>query len=272
MQSHDQWKYHLYRNAWRFAGPPHEEQKLDKEAYSNLLSMYGLLVRNTYKFDCQEETCFWYVIKDHYEGLDALSSRTRNKIHHAFNHFEYRLIPFEELKEKGYQIIDETYADYPVHDRKMNHDVFMEYLDQCHENPFDYWGIFDKETQQMVGFCTVELWENCCEYGMTGILSKYKKNGYYPYYGLYHHLNGYYLEQQKFKYVSDSARTITEHSHIQDFLIQNFNFRKAYCQLVVHYQWWMKLVVKMLYPFRKIISLPRIKAILNMEAMQRGKK
>jgi hypothetical protein len=154
----------------------------------------------------------------------------------------------------------------------MNQKVFMEYLDQCQKQHFDYWGIFDMETQQMVGFCTVTLWDQCCEYGVTGILSKYKKGSYYPYYGLYQYLNQHYLEKQKFKYVSDSARTITEHSQIQEYLIQNFNFRKAYCQLEVHYRWWMKLAVKMLYPFRKIIPLQRVKAILNMEAMQRGEK
>ena len=262
----------LYRQAWRFDGPPHAEPKLQEQEWNNLLKQGGLMVRNTYNFDCQQETCFWYIIKDQYEGLDGLPSRVRNKIRHAFNSFDYRLIPFEMLKEKGYGIIEETYADYAVHDRKMDQKVFMEYLSQCHEKPFDYWGIFDKETQQMVGFCTVTLWDNSCEYGMTGILSKYKRNGTYPYYGLYHYLNEYYLDKQGFKYVSDSARTITEHSNIQDFLIENFGFRKAYCQLEVHYCWWMKLAVKMLYPFRKIITLQRIKAILKMEAMQRGEK
>ena len=264
--------YALYRKAWRFEGAPHCETRLEEKEWKALLQQGGLLVRNTYNFDCQEETCFWYVIKDHYEGLEALPSRVRNKIRNAFNYFEYQLIPFETIKEKGYQIIEETYADYAVHDREMNQEVFTEYLNQCQEQHFDYWGIFDKETQQMVGFCTVTIWDHCCEYGMTGILSKYKKGGYYPYYGLYQHLNQHYLEKLQYRYVSDSARTITEHSQIQDYLVQNFNFRKAYCQLAVHYSLWMRVAVKMLYPFRKIIPLQRVKAILNMEAMQRGEK
>ena len=264
--------YALYRKAWRFEDAPHLEDQLKQKEWKSLLKQGGLMVRNTYNFDCQEETCFWYVIKDHYNGIEELPSRTRNKVRHAFNYFDYQLIPFEMLKEKGFAIIEETYADYPVHDRNMNQEVFSEYLEKCHETLFDYWGIFDKESQQLVGFCTVALWDNCCEYGMTGILSKFKRNGSYPYYGLYQHLNQHYLKDLHYKYVSDSARTITEHSQIQDFLIQNFNFRKAYCQLAVHYQWWMKLIVKMLYPFRKIIPLQRVKAILNMEAMQRGEK
>ena len=264
--------YALYRKAWRFEGAPHEETKLQESEWKALLSQGGLLVRNTYGFDCEEETSFWYVIKDSYHGLEELPSRVRNKVRHAFNYFDYQRIPFEAMVEKAYPIIMETYSDYAVHDRKMNREVFEQYLNQCKEKQFDYWGIFEKESGELVGFCTVCLWDKCCEYGVTGIMSKYKRNDYYPYYGLYHHLNSYYLDEQGFNYVSDSARTITDHSQIQDFLIRNFNFRKAYCQLAVHYQWWMKIVVKMLYPFRKIIPLQRVKAILNMEAMQRGEQ
>lgn len=85
-------------------------------------------------------------------------------------------------------------------------------------------------------------------------------------------MNEHYLGKKLFRYVTDGSRTITEHSGIQDYLIQNFNFRKAYCRLEIHYQWWMKIAVNLLYPFRNIITLPRVKAVLNMEAMQRGAK
>ena len=264
--------YALYRKAWRFEGAPHLETHLEKQVWKALLKQGGLMVRNTYDFDCKKETNFWYVIKDHFEGLIGLSPRVRNKVKHAFAHFDYRMISMETMRKQAYPIVEETFADYAVHDREMNHEVFNAYLDLCAQQSFDFWGIFEKENGQIVGFCTVKLWDNCCEYGLTGIKTEYKRNGFYPYYGLYHQLNRYYLEEQHFNYVSDSARTITEHSQIQDYLIQNFNFRKAYCQLEVHYQWWMKLAVKMLYPFRKVISLPRVKAILNMEAMQRGEK
>ena len=81
-----------------------------------------------------------------------------------------------------------------------------------------------------------------------------------------------FFRKKQMKYVTDGTRTITEHSQIQDFLIQNFNFRKAYCKLEVHYCWWLSTAIKLLYPLRNIITLPRIKAILNMEAMQRGEK
>ena len=266
------WNYYLYRNAWRFYGPPHEEQKLEKEAYNNLLQMGGLLVRNTYDFDCKEETSFWYVVKDRFDGIEELAPRARNKVRHALGAYDYRRIEKALLKEKGYPIMAETYANYAISDRKMNQKVFLDYLDDCQENEFHYWGVFEKESDALVGFSLVRCWENCAEYDMSGMMSKCKHNATYPYYGLFHSMNRYYLHDCGFRYVSDGSRSITEHSQIHDYLIQNFHFRKAYCHLSVHYKWWMKIAVNLLYPFRKTISLPRIKAILNMEAMQRGEK
>ena len=93
--------FSLYRQAWRYDGAPHEEPHLQKNEWKTLLKEGGLLVRNTYDFDCQEETCFWYVIKDRFEGVEGLSSRVRNKVKHAFDHFEYRLIPIETMREKA---------------------------------------------------------------------------------------------------------------------------------------------------------------------------
>lgn len=258
--------FHLYRKAWRFSGAPHEEPRLTQEECRALLKQGGLLVRNTFDFDGQEESKFWFVIKDRFEGMDELSPRVRNKIRHAQKTFDYRLIDQALLLEKGYPIIAETYADYAVKDRTMSEEFFKNYLDLYE---FDYWGVFDKESAELVGFSCVRLWNDSCEYDLSGLRPRYKYNGSYPYYGLYHAMNQHYLQERHFKYVSDGTRSITEHSHIHEYLIQNFGFRKAYCRLAVTYQWWMKIAVKMLYPFRGIITIPWVKAILNMESMQR---
>lgn len=260
--------YHLYRNAWRFSGAPHEESQLQQAAWKALLKQGGMLVRNTFDFDCPNETGFWYIIKDRFDDLEELSPRVRNKIRHAQKHFDYRLIDPSLLKEKGYPIIAETYADYAIIDRTMNEGVFKEYLDKYN---FDFWGVFDKDRSELIGFSCVRRWNDSCEYDLSGMMTRYKHDGSYPYYGLYHAMNQYYLQEQRFKYVSDGSRSITAHSNIHEFLIQNFNFRKAYCKLEIHYNWWMKIAVKTLYPFRKIITGPKVKAILNMEAIQRGK-
>lgn len=72
------------------------------------------------------------------------------------------------------------------------------------------------------------------------------------------------------KYVCDGARSITEHSSIQPFLIDKFHFRKAYCQLEIVYKWYVGIIIVMLYLFRKLIKHLGVTALLNLEAMARG--
>ena len=269
----DNWKYHLYRNAWRFNGPPHEEQRIDNASCHNLLDMGGLLVRNTYDFDCEEKTSFWYVIKDRFDDLDALSANTRRKVKRSLEHLEFKQIGIDLLREQGYAILKATFDDHAVSDRCLTTKNYHEYLVSCEKHAYHYWGVFDMESGQLVGFCTVWLWPDACEIGKIAVLPTYKRHSSaYPYYGLFYSLCQHYLQTRQYRYITDGSRTITEHSQIHDFLIKNFHFRRAHCHLAVHYKWWMKIAVNTLYPFRKTISLPRIKAILNMEAMQRGEK
>ena len=264
--------YFNHWNLWRFAGPPHQEQKLEPTEYKRFLKRGGLLVRNTYDFDCQEETGFWNLIKDQFEGLEELSSNTRNRVLKSQENLDFRLIDFSLVESEGYPILKATFDDYATTDRPMNRKIFNDYLQHCKSKDYDYWGIFDKKNDQFIGFCANHVWNEAAEYGTIGILPEYKHNGTFPYYGLFYTMNKYYLQEKGFRYITDGTRSITEHSNIQDFLIEKFNFRKSYCRLVIYYRLWLKLAVKMLYPFRKSLSLPRVKAILNMEAMQRGEK
>ena len=88
--------FYLYRQAWRFDGAPHEEQKLQKKEWKALLKQSGLMVRNTYDFDCQE-TCFWNLIKDQFGGLEELSGNTRKKVRRSLEHLEFRRIDNEPI-------------------------------------------------------------------------------------------------------------------------------------------------------------------------------
>ena len=264
--------FYLYRQAWRFDGAPHEEPKLRKGEWKALFKQGGLMVRNTYDFDCQEETCFWNLIKDQFGGLEELSSNTRNRVKNSLQQLDFKHIDFSMVENLGYPILKETFDDYATVDRPMNPKVFEDYLHHCQSKDYEYWGVFDSNTNEFIGFCANRLWKEAAEYGIIGIRPQYKHNGTFPYYGLFFSMNQYYLQEKGFRYVTDGSRSITEHSNIQDFLIEKFHFRKSYCQLAIHYRWWVKFMVDLLYPFRNILSLPRVKAILNMEAMRRGEK
>ena len=260
--------FEIYRHAWRCALAPDKEPQLSDAQCKTLLRKDGWMVRNTYDFDCSEKTDFWYVIKDSFGGMEELSSNVRRKIRKAFTVFDYKHIDNQIVKKNGFPIVEATFKDYNIKDRPMSKAIFDDYLNYCDKNKFEYWGIYNKENQQLIGFCTVRLWEDSCEYGIAAIWPEYKRNASYPFYGLYYELNKYYLENQRFKYVSDSARSITEHSNIQPFLEQNFNFRKAYCKLKIKYKNWFGAIVWVLLPFRNIIGNRNVKAVLNMHLMQ----
>ena len=264
--------FQLYRKAWRFDGAPHEERKLQKEEWRALLRQGGLMVRNTFDYDCAEETSFWHLVKDRFGGLEELKSDTRNRVRKSMEALEFRRIDFQTVKDKGYPVLKATFDDYAIVDRPMNGQVFEDYLRHCQSKDYEYWGVFDKEGDRFIGFCANRLWDEAVEYGLIGILPEYKHNGTFPYYGLFHSMNQYYLQEKAMRYITDGSRSITEHSNIQPFLMEKFLFRKAYCHLAIHYKWWMSLAVKILDPFRKVISQPQVKAILNMESMTHKKK
>ena len=91
----------------------------------------------------------------------------------------------------------------------------------------------------------------------------------YPYYGLIYTMNEYYLKECGLGYVNDGGRSITEHSNIQPFLMQKFNFRKAYCRISIVYKPWLAVMVKVLFPFRKWVPVASVRSLLNQEEMTR---
>ncbi len=261
--------YYLYKNYWRFAGAPHCEERISADKARDMLSDGGLLVRNVFDFDCQDDSGFWYVIKDSFGGLDELSSNTRRKIRKALDCLDYIIIDAESAKHEGYAIYSEALKAYPSDGSALSEKDFADTI-EAHQS--ECWGCFDKATGSLVGVSINHLWDEACGYELMAMLPEYRHNATYAYYGLIYSMNEHYLASKGHRYVSDGSRSITEHSGVHDWLMKNFNFRKAYCHLDIFYKPWMGFAVKMLYPFRKITTLPRVKAVLNMEAMRRGEK
>lgn len=163
----------------------------------------------------------------------------------------------------GYEVYVEASDSYRVKAVALTKEEFENRIKSSVEN--EYWGVIDIETNKLVAFCMNAVTDESCEYRTMKAIPKYQK--LYAYYGLIYDMNRYYLEERKVKYVNDGARSITNHSNIQPFLIDKFKFRKAYCHLSVKYKWWLKIVVKSIYPFRKMVSIRQVKALLYMEAM-----
>lgn len=258
--------YRCYKGAWVFAHDPHLEQKLTPEGMNALWGKGGLMIRNAYDFDCKEETCFWYVIKDSFGGMEELSAKMRNQVKKCFKTMRVEKISAEYLLENGYDVFVAASDSYRVKAVPPTREQFEARIKNAVEN--EYWGVIDIETEKLVAFCMNAVTDESCEYRTMKAIPEYQKK--YAYYGLIYDMNQYYLEERKVKYVNDGGRSITNHSNIQPFLIDKFNFRRAYCHFEIKYKWWLGLAVNCLYPFRKLIPVRQVKALLDMEAMARN--
>lgn len=259
-------KYRYYKGAWIIAKDPHLESKLSDADVVALMKQGGLMVRNVYDFDCKEESSFWYVIKDSFGGMEELSSKMRNQVKKCFKTMRVEKISAEYLLLNGYEVFVKAADNYRVKATPPSKDEFEKRIKNADEN--EYWGVIDNETDMLVAFSMNAVSDVSCEYRTMKAIPKYQK--LYAYYGLIYEMNRYYLEERGLKYVNDGARSITNHSNIQPFLIEKFNFRKAYCHFDIHYKGWLGFSIKILYPFRKFISVHKVKALLEMEALNRG--
>ena len=226
------------------------------------------MVRNTFDFDCEGETDFWYVIKDSFSGLDELSKKDRKSVVKAFETFEYKLVDKKFIEDNGYEIAKKAYDAFKVHNVKMNKKVFGDFLQRWDESYCDFWGVFDIKRKILIGFSVVINYDLSALYDKVFMLPEYRSNNTCVFYGLYYKRNEYYLVEKGKKYVNDGTRSVTEHSNIQPFLIQKFKFRKAYCKLKIRYKWWFGIIVRVLLPFRNLIWNRNVKAVLNMHKMQ----
>lgn len=236
--------------------------------------MGGIMFRNTYDFDCEETTLFWYVIKDTFGGLEELSSKMRNQVKKSLKIYDIERISPIEFQRIGLSIYNSAQENYRVK-ASLTSQIEIDQMAErakCSNGNVDIWAVYTKDGRIPVAIAYNTLQKDCCNYNTMKCDPAYLHNSTYPYYGLIFEMNRYYLKGLGLKYVNDGARSITEHSNIQSFLIDKFHFRKAYCKLQIHYKWWVRIAVNLLYPFRNIIYEQHIQAIMRMEQIRREMK
>ena len=261
--------WRLYKSTWIFLEESKEELLSSEEANA-LLKKRGLMVRNTYDFDTKEETSFWFIVKDHLENISELPFSARRNIRRALRFYNIRKINVNEFSEKALPIINSAQKSYKVKSKVTSKKEFDKEIEQYKKDDNkEFWIVERRSDNEAIAIAINTIKEDSCEYDTMRCKAEALKDRTYPYYGLIYIMNNHYLGERKLRYVNDGSRTVTEHSSIQDFLIHNFKFRKAYCKLKIHYKCWLSVVIKLLFPFRNIIPIRNIKGILKMEEYSR---
>ena len=239
--------------------PPHVEIVLSKEDEEYLLKISNAyFLRYTNKWDGKDGQ-FWYIIKDREENLEQYNSNNRRKIRKGLKNCIVKKVSSYIIANEGYEAYISAFKNYKTALIPYTKDEF--YKNHINVENYDYFAVYTKD-MKMIAYSSNTIDENMVNYITIKFNPNYLK--LYPSYALFYEMNKYYINEKKYLYVNDGARSISHDTNIQDFLIQKFNFRKAYCKLNIIYRWDIALVVKILYPIRGIIDMFDIRLFKKM--------
>lgn len=257
-------QFRKYKGGW-VTSIPHQSSKIDSDVARTLMRKGGCFVKNVYNWDKNEESLFWYVIKDTFGGIDELPAKVRNQVRKSQKTYDFRLVTPEEMLEKGFDLFNKSRARFGG-DLSVTREQWEK---RIRGGVSDFWLSIHKESGLAEGFSINRITGDFCGYISMGVNPDAPKSTY-PMYGLILEMNHYYLETLKLKYVCDGARSITGHSNIQPFLEDKFKFRKAYCDFQLFYKPWLRLAVNLMFPFRGLIKNNTIRVFLFQEQLARG--
>lgn len=248
-------KWTVYKRGIISKSAPHVN--LGKVCVKELFEYFrgSAYIRYVSDFDKAEDDKFYYVIKDGDFSMDTIPSKTRNMVRRCMKGLSIKRVDVQEIIDKGGY--DVELSEHRRFERKgfaskvRNKEQWEKGMKDAQANGQEFWGAFCENVvaayavtrvkDEMVDLVT---WK--CDYE--------RFNNMYPSYGLVFVMTEYYLGQPGINYVNDGNKSFTEHSSVQDMLIDKFGYRKAYSNLHVFFKWWLKILVVLLSPFEKYIK------------------
>jgi hypothetical protein len=242
-----------YQGALMPVGAPHIRIELSNDEIAHLLKTSGAyFIRWVSDFDCRRETAFWYVIKDGKSSLEALSANTRSKVRRGLKHCSVKKTDAVTIARQGYPVYQKAFSRYDTFLQPAAKENFQKQISNLQDNPeWEFWGVWNKKGD-LIAYSQNRIENGTCNYSTIKFDPDYLK--LYPSYALFFEMNNHYLNQLGLKYVNDGARSISHNTSIQEFLIDKFKFRKAYCRLNIAYNPKIKMAVRLLYPFRRLLA------------------
>ncbi|MAO72354.1 MAG: hypothetical protein CMD02_07620 [Flavobacteriales bacterium] len=239
--------------------PPHIEVNTDNIT-QKLKDEKAFFARWTSDFDQEEKSEFWYVICDKKMSLSGYSRNTRSKINRGNKKLYVKKISKTFIIENAYNVYKKAFKRYEAISSPKRKEVFKNSLKNL-EGTWDFWAVFLKENNQIVGYSQNKIIDNYCDYSTIKFDPDFLK--FYSSYVLYFQMNQYYLNQNSFKYVNIGARSLLHKTNTQQYLIEKFNFRKAYCNLHLEYRSSLKIIVKILYRCKYLFKFLKWNFLFN---------
>jgi hypothetical protein len=247
------WRY--YNHALLPNCTPHEEADVEilksKSFWKQFMPNRPLFACWTSHFDCNYETGWWYCILDKPFDINALSSNRRSKINQAIRNFNVCIIDVKKYAKQMFNVHQSAWKTYyKTGTFDIEQECFCNEVEQWKELVF---GAFDKESNQLAAYYKVKINPTYIELvtlKSNPDLEKKRVNLAIMYF-VY---NYFRKDIEQGKYLCGGSRNIYHQTNFQEFRENNFGFRKAYTHLHIQYAPFIAPIVKILYPFRKIIK------------------
>ncbi|MBQ7148303.1 MAG: hypothetical protein IJR96_06090 [Pseudobutyrivibrio sp.] len=256
----DGWKY--YSHAAITTCAPHEKPNLmpiqDRSIWK-IENAKPILARWTENFDCGYETNWWYTILDKPFDISKINSHDRNRIKKGLKNFTCKRINAGEYAEAMANVTMADWATYPVSYRPNT--TKEQLIKQYQEWNLITYGAFD-ENEMLCAFHGIA---DCSSYFLMvqGKSIPEKQRGQVNAALIYTFINDLSAEIDNGKYISNGQRNLYHKTNFNDDLCRYYGFRKVYCRLRIIYPTYVKLMVNVLYPFRKMFNLLDNKALVH---------
>ena len=271
------WRYYLHAAIPTCA--PHEIPNLEPVFNGQIFKQdkKAYIARYITDWDCGYETNWWYVIKDTPFNIDSLKAKRRYEINKGNKNFDVRKILVNEFAEQVYEVTKQAYESWPKKYRpSVEYEKFMKNLPSW--NVYTAYGAFSKKDGSLCGYALLRPCGKLLDFCVLRVMPKMENQS----------INAAIVSgilndnEELFKmggYISDGSRNIRHETAFQDYLEKYFDFRKVYCKLNMVYSPFFGMLIKLIYPFRKIIFkfdgirfVNKVSTILALENIVREQK
>lgn len=244
--------------------PPYQHIVVDKKTLFNHFKG-AFYIRWDSDFDKAQNPNYYHVIKDRDCSIESLPSKTRNMIRRCLKNCEIQLVDWQYIVDGGgYEVYDSEYRRYSTKGfttASETEDKWAEGMKEAAQRGQEFWAATCKGKVIAYSVC----WRKEEHVDLVTWKVDYENyNQLYPSYGLVYQMCEYYLHQKEIRYVDDGGRSLTEHSKVQDFLINKFCFRKAYTKLNAIFKWYLVLPLMMLSFFEKNIKNNQLRSLVRL--------
>ena len=283
MSGMSDWRY--YNHGWISTLQPHETPDTQVFQTGELFKYGGVLARYTTDFDCENQTGWWYIIKDTPYDISALNAKKRWTVKQGEKNFDVKIIEPLEYSKELFDVAVAAFSAYPKKYRPTL--VYEEYCNDVNtwlEKGMKVYGAFSKETDKLAGYAVLGYNKDCIDLNILKTNPAYEKKQVNA--GLLYKIMLDFNELKQSPtavehnyYICNGSRSILHETHFDDYLEKYFGFRKVYCNLHIEYNPKYRGLIKFLYIFRGLFKkfdfinkVHQLNGVLLMESIVRGSK